>query len=337
MRVALVGSGVYPIPPNGYGGIERYLDELRWALTAAGHEVTIVDIPSNPNGWRGHEAELRSVARGGGFDVVHAHTNRAATALGFGLVPYVYTTHTVWWFRKKTLRESVIWERERMAVRLAHAAVVETRRMRDLVGKVPLRRGSLTIIPHGVDAEKFRERGAGDPYRALGVGIVDRRKRWHLAARAVEGTKVRLRVVGPIVDPTYADEIRGLGAEVVGEVSDAELLRELDACGLLLHPSEAETFGVTVIQAMAFSRPVIGTQVLSEIPGLLLARASDEATIVREMREFVLALSENESTRLEAGRTNRATVERLFAYPVVVRDHIEVYRSVAARSRPGRR
>src|SRR5688500_9902042 len=41
MRVAVIAPPWVPVPPPGYGGTERVLDELCRSLTAAGHEVLL--------------------------------------------------------------------------------------------------------------------------------------------------------------------------------------------------------------------------------------------------------------------------------------------------------
>ena len=43
MRILLIGGGVQPIPPTGYGGVERVLADFQTALLAAGHEAEEMD------------------------------------------------------------------------------------------------------------------------------------------------------------------------------------------------------------------------------------------------------------------------------------------------------
>src|SRR5690606_28954850 len=41
LRVVLVSPPYFPVPPDGYGGVEAVLADLADALVAAGHEVTL--------------------------------------------------------------------------------------------------------------------------------------------------------------------------------------------------------------------------------------------------------------------------------------------------------
>lgn len=45
MRICQVGTGFIPLLPNVTGGAERYTHNLSVALSRAGHEVTVIDIP----------------------------------------------------------------------------------------------------------------------------------------------------------------------------------------------------------------------------------------------------------------------------------------------------
>ena len=48
MKVAIVGPGIMPIPPTGWGAVEILIWDQKLALEKLGHEVLIVNTP-NPN------------------------------------------------------------------------------------------------------------------------------------------------------------------------------------------------------------------------------------------------------------------------------------------------
>ena len=54
MRIALVAPPWFPIPPEGYGGIERVVYLLGKGLKQLGHDVTVF-------GRRGRVSRLRTV------------------------------------------------------------------------------------------------------------------------------------------------------------------------------------------------------------------------------------------------------------------------------------
>ena len=48
MKVAIVGPGIMPIPPTGWGAVEILIWDQKLALEKLGHEVLVVNTP-NPN------------------------------------------------------------------------------------------------------------------------------------------------------------------------------------------------------------------------------------------------------------------------------------------------
>ncbi len=330
MRILLVGAGRLPIPPPGYGGMERYIAEYAVALRRSGQTVRILN-EIRPGvytqGWT-FERHLPFLLRRHTEEVVHVNTSRTGVVLALAGVPFVYTTHNPYWFEPRNALQRVLFENERFAVRYARASVAFTDRLRERMGRVRPRRGPVVTIPLGVDTEKFRAHGPGDPGRALGVGEVSERKRWHVAARALQGSPVRLTIVGPIRDPVYAATLRGLGAELAGEVPEAELLAAFDASGMLVHPSEKEALPGVVLQAMAFGRPVIGGHAIASIDGVLAAPSEDEATAIAFIRQWAGRFNGDERLRREEGARARRSAEANYSWGRIVEHHLALYREV---------
>lgn len=332
MKILLVGTGRLPIPPPGYGGIERYLFEYAAALRTAGHTVRILNEVRPgvyTRGWT-FERRLPFLLRGREEEIVHANISRAGVMLALAGIPFVYTSHNPNWFAPHGGPEALLFETERFAVRSARASVAFTDPLRRRMESVRGCRGPIVTIPLGVDTERFRSSREGDPSVALGVGEVVERKRWHLAAEAVQGTGVTLQIVGPIRDSAYAARLRAQGVELVGEVSDASLLRAFEGAGVVLHPSDREAFPGVVLQAMSCGRPVLGGATLAPVEGVLAAPSDDADTVRTFLRAQLGRMVEDPSYRRAVGSHARERVEALFAWPVVVRQHVELYRRVLA-------
>ena len=45
MKIAIVGPGIMPIPPTGWGAVEILIWDQKLALEKLGHEVSIVNTP----------------------------------------------------------------------------------------------------------------------------------------------------------------------------------------------------------------------------------------------------------------------------------------------------
>ena len=45
MRIAQIGPGIMPIPPDGWGAVEMLIWDYYQVLTELGHEVDIINTP----------------------------------------------------------------------------------------------------------------------------------------------------------------------------------------------------------------------------------------------------------------------------------------------------
>ena len=203
-------------------------------------------------------------------DIVHASTPVVARALAATRIPFVYTTHSRHWFERRGVTQRWGYHLEKRAVRHARTTIALTDRLaseiRRSVGPLPPDR--LPVIPIGVDAERFQPRWQERTgSRALGVGIVASIKRWELAAAALRDTQFRLRLAGPLTDPAYAERVRASGqnVELLGELTDAQLIEEFARADLLIHPSRVELLPGVVLQAFASALPVLGAGPLGSV------------------------------------------------------------------------
>ncbi len=329
MRVLLLGGGVQPIPPTGYGAVERILDELRTALEATGHEVVIVNRVRRrrmrdeyPFAW-----ELPRLLRKERFDVIHAHTPVVANRLSGQGLPYVYTSHSRHWYYRERLSHRWGYWLERRAVRGARAVIALTARLAETMRSTvahPL--PPVTVVPCGV---------------ALRRGVVAPFKRWHLAAAALQGTGATLRIAGPIVSPAYADQLRRYGAavELLGEVSEEELGRLFAESDFLLHPSAVEILSATVLEALSAGLAVVGGEAVQGVVDDGVTGWSvpeGEESIVASLRSRAEQLLADPGLRRTMGEAARRAAEERYAWPRIAEAHLAVYRAVLAGPSAGR-
>jgi hypothetical protein len=65
MKIALIGPGIMPIPPSGWGAVEILIWDYYMELTEQGHDVTIINTPSKAN--------IIDQVNQGNFNFVHLH------------------------------------------------------------------------------------------------------------------------------------------------------------------------------------------------------------------------------------------------------------------------
>jgi glycosyltransferase involved in cell wall biosynthesis len=338
--VVLLGTGVYPIPPTGYGGVERTLAELSRALRAEGAHVTVLQEVRRQRS----TDEFRFARRvprllsGLRYDVLHASTPIVANRLRWSRLRYVYTTHSRHWFLREGLRGRWgYWvERRAVAGSAATIALSETV-LRAIDAGVGARRPDrCPVIPIGVDADRFRpEESARTGRRVLGVGVIDRFKRWDIAAEALRGSGAELVLAGPIPNPAYAEELRRAGPHVTlrGGVPEEELTSLFATSDILVHPSQVELLAGVVLQGLASGLPVVGAAPVAGLieegtTGFVVPESRPRETMVAAFRERLAHLLTDASRRQAMGRAARASARARFSWPVVARAHLELYRAV---------
>ena len=343
MRVLLVGTGVQPIPPPGYGGVERTIAEFAEALRRAGHDCRVLN---EVRGGRGIDEyrfafRLRSLLSGAEYDVIHASSPVVGNRLaGLGR-PYIYTTHSRHWFERSGVRQRFGFWLERRAVRRSLATIALTPRLASTISAVLAPRGPrrLETIPIGVDADRFQPdwtRRTGQ--HALGVGVVRPFKRWDLAARALRGTGIDLTLAGPTPDPDYARQVQAAGENVrlLGEVDDPTLRQLYATSDLLVHPSRVELLAGVVLQALAAGLPILGADPVADLfrdgeSGFAAPPGADGDEIVRRFSEGARSLQADATLRRRMGDAARRRAEESYSWPSVVERHVALYGQLAGQ------
>ena len=336
LRVTMLGAGMIPIPPPGYGAVEKHVWNLKQALEARGHEVRVVNRVFGPDSKDEYRFALwarREVAREP-YDALHVHTPGVANVL---LAPggprrFVYTTHSRHWAGAEGLGEKVGFFLERRAVAKAAEVIAVSRFVARLVDR------PTHVIPNGVDVARYApDPAARTGRRVVGLGEVALHKRWHVAALAMRGLDAELTVIGPIRDPAYADLVESSApgkVRLLGSVSEEDLRRELAQADVLVHPSVSESFGMAVVEGMSAGLPVVCSDLLSFLveggkEGFLVpTQGSDEAraqAVAARLRELLA----DAALRERMGRAAREKAVREYSWERVAEQVEGVYRRLA--------
>ena len=235
--------------------------------------------------WRIHQAQTlaeRYAQVQSRPDLIHAHSGRWAAAAAAQLahrwdVPYVVTEH----FSGFQRRTAFGWETRLARCALQHAdgvAAVSTSLKAHLTTH-----GFATgvrVLPNTVDAQFFtpppqsyRDNAPGGgprPLRLLALGRLVRHKGHHVLLKALahcanEREHIRLAIGGAGPERAALERLAahlGIGQRVLfrGHLSRAAVRRALWRADALVLPSFHETFGVTLIEAMATGLPVVATR-----------------------------------------------------------------------------
>jgi glycosyltransferase involved in cell wall biosynthesis len=274
MRIGLVAAPWIPIPPVGYGGIERVVDSLARGFIAAGHEVLLAAAsdstcpatlvpgmrPSEPAEMGFSLSELSHVIRAyegmDSVDIIHDHTlagplvgRRRSTA------PVVTTIHGPLVPASADLYRAMA----------ADTAIIGiSRDQTSRVPDVPITR----VIHHGMDVSAVPA-GSGTGGYVCFVGRMCPDKgvleAIHIARQAGIPLRIAAKMRGPeelgyfraVIEP-----LLGPNEDFLGELGDTDKFRLMGEAMAFLNPIQwSEPFGLVMIESLATGTPVVGTPI----------------------------------------------------------------------------
>ncbi len=320
------------------------------------HGVSVRDLGMRRNTELRALVRLYQIIRDGRYDVVHAHLYRAQIyarpAARLARVPVIVTT-------EHSIGETHI-ERRRMtsSVRAlylaseltsdATIAVADVVRDRLVRWGVPDRK--ITVIPNGLDfaglgfdpatrAEVRTQFGIDPEAFVIGtLGRLDPNKRIDLvieAAAPLLGDRCKLLIIGRGEESERLERLaaqHGVAEHVIFGGYQADMTAMLSAFDLNLTASLQETFGLSVLEALANGLPVLYTT-CPALDGISTDRARQVAGNVRALRAEL-------AKEIEAGvRPRQPVIEVFDQYGIAsVATRIDdLYERQAARRRRPRR
>ncbi len=155
---------------------------------------------------------------------------------------------------------------------------------------------------------------------------------------ANEDSRVRLLIMGPVIDKTYGlhilQRIKALPWVVyIGEVSHTEISGVFTLGDVVMNCSEAEGQPQAALEAMSLGVPAI----LSDVPGnRSIIKNGREGFYIRTSRDLYQAariLLTRPALRQEMGQAAAELVKARFDYTCEIRQHIEIYKKALGVSR----
>ncbi|MBI2414156.1 MAG: glycosyltransferase [Deltaproteobacteria bacterium] len=125
--------------------------------------------------------------------------------------------------------------------------------------------------------------------------------------------------------------------EFAGRVPDEELYQLYADCDIFVAPSRYESFGLIFLEAMAFSKPVIGceaggmVEIIRKDENGLLAGPGDVETLMKALEDLIT----DNAKRERFGRRSREIFENSFTMDRMSAGMVEFYKKVISRKSAG--
>jgi glycosyltransferase involved in cell wall biosynthesis len=215
-----------------------------------------------------------------------------------------------------------------------------------LLNQLGISRDRISLIPNGVDTEKFTPNSSMRPENVLlYVGRIEPGKGLHYLIRALKSisTPMELMIAGPRSrNESYNIEIFSMIEKenalslhkitYLGELTSDQLADLYKKVTLLVLPSLNETFGIVLLEAMASGTPIVASKSggMPEIIGEngVLFESGNPVDLARKI-EYLL---QDKSLRTRMGINGRRLVQENFSYDRVAQKLIEVYQQMLSKS-----
>ncbi len=282
---------------------------------------------------------LVNLARKNGYTINHTHFIFPTGLISYLLkkitgLPYIITSHGSdvqgynpdrFKIQHKLLRP--LWK---MIVKNSKAIVSPSESLKSLMLK-NCEDKPIKVIPNAVDISSFKPKPKKK--NILMVSRLLRRKGFQFVLEAlgeIEGD-FTATIVG---DGFYADALKKLAHEKKINVrflgwldnKSAELRELYETSSIFVLPSEMENFSIALVEAMASGMAIITSDAGGCLEVVGDAALPVKPRDVRDIKEKLKLLIEDESLRKELGRRARRRVEENFTWQIVAHDYEELYR-----------
>jgi len=306
MKISIVGPGIMPIPPTGWGAVEILIWDQKLALEELGHEVQIVNVAS--------AVEILKQINSFRPDFVHVQYDDFVELCPYIQYPNAITSHFGY------LEQPRKWDYygPRVAQKFANIKpniFCLSPGIKDVYEKVmEIPSNKLFVTPNGVNVDKFNfnklELGF-DICKSLYLAKIDYRKRQHMF-QSIDS----LYYAGNNADPRF-----DVNKNYLGEWSKETLYNDLTKYGNLVLLSDGEAHPLVCLEAFAAGLGVV----ISQWAAANLDVSKDFITVIPEDKITDLEFVDGEIVRNRYYSVNNRPEIREYAESFAWKKVVEEY------------
>ena len=310
MKIINVTPGLLPIPPNGWGAVEKIIWETHNSLLELGHD-----------------SEIKYLDDVKDYDVVHIHVANLANIAHERGIPYYFTMHDHHSYLYG--KESDVFKENMLAIKNAKKAFVPAKFLVGFFGNTP------EYFSHGVNTEYFTPSEIKEPNLlcVANNGFIhdqsEDRKGFGIAIEAARRLNYPITIAGPINNKNYFDKFPTDYDKltILYDLTEEQLkeLYKKHSCFLHLSTLEAGHPNLTLLEAMASGLPVVGTyEDNNSLEGMVKVERDVEQTIKAINKVFDNHTNYSNLARQQAIKLSwkNRTKELLKHYKMSLRDQM---------------
>ena len=239
MKISIVGPGIMPIPPTGWGAVEILIWDQKLALEELGHEVDIVNTKS--------PVEIVQKINAYRPDFVHIQYDDFIELYPYIQYPCAITSH--FGYLEQSNKWGYYYDRiVKPFQRISPKIFCLSDGIKNVYDKeLLIEKSNLYVTPNGVNTSKFVTRDPKYPDRSLYLAKIDYRKR-----QSMFQSISSLYYAGNNADPNFNTNINYLG-----EWSKEHLYNNLTDYGNLVLLSDGEAHPLVCMEALAAGLGVV--------------------------------------------------------------------------------
>jgi autotransporter strand-loop-strand O-heptosyltransferase len=274
MKIINVTPGLIPIPPNGWGAVEKIIWETHLGLEKLGQNSMITYLDNVP----------------ADADVVHIHVANLALLARDRGIPYYFTSHDHHAYLNG--KDSFVYKENLEAMKYSIKSFVPAKYLVDYFEGIP------EYLSHGVNTDYFTPVKRTE-HKLLCVAnngyahdqTIDR-KGFGIAIEAARALNLPLTIAGPSNNKNYFNKYPPSYDKltILYDLSEEQLLTLYKDHSIFLHPSELEAGhpNLTLLEALSCGLPIVGTfESKNGLDGMIITNR-DVVDIVSGIKDVLL-------------------------------------------------